>query len=434
MKAQNQKIQRDAALMLTKKIKPEGLQNPMRGFLSWSCDSAFKQVEIGPFISIGRDTEQTLTLEDPFLSRRHARIENQNSQFILKDMQSQNGTFLNGSQVVQAVLKDKDRIRVGKTEMTFSFKRFSHNWKRLHQSKNKEWDLTLKRLPAIAAAPFPVLIEGPSGTGKELIAQMIHSHSKRSKGPYVSMNCSAIAESLCESEFFGHVKGAYTGADQERNGAFRSAHKGTLFLDEIGDLPLSLQPKLLRVLEMKELKPLGSDRVIPIDVRIVAATHQNLREKIQIGRFRQDLYYRLRVLEVSVPSLLERMEDFEDLLYFFSKKCQVCFDAPALLHMKNHSWPGNIRELKNAVARAAALFRGEIINTDKVKDILDTVEPLKKEQAHFRNLSKDALMYFLKQNKGNQTQTASDLGVTRPTLRRRLQYYRIITDDYQQKE
>ncbi|WP_374032992.1 sigma 54-interacting transcriptional regulator [Bdellovibrio bacteriovorus] len=193
------------------------------------------------------------------------------------------------------------------------------------KSRNEVWNEELQTLSNVAKTEFPVLILGPSGTGKDVIAQALHENSLRDKGPFVSVNCSALSETLIESELFGHVKGSFTGAINDRKGAFEAARGGTLFLDEIGDLSYSLQAKLLRALENNEIRPVGADRNVRTDVRIIAATHQNLSEKIREGLFRSDLYFRLNVVSVAPPALALRMEDFEELLYTFARKMRVRF-------------------------------------------------------------------------------------------------------------
>ena len=432
--------------MLTRKISEiqTMLRNPSSGFLSWSSNSRFDQREVGRCISIGRGSSQMITLDDPFVSRRHARVEKtpgpRGGEFYLTDMKSRNGTFLNGSRVFKALLKNNDHIKIGNTEFVFSFKRFKKNWNLFHQSLNPEWNKQLSQIRSMAQTPFPVLIFGPSGTGKEQLAQMLHSHSQRSLGPYVSVNCSALSETLAESEFFGHTKGSYTGAEGSRKGAFLTASGGTLFLDEIGDLPLSLQPKLLRSLECGEIKPVGSDKTQRVDVRVVSATHQNLQRKVLDGKFREDLYFRLRVLEVKPPSLKERMEDFSALLSAFSMEAGVCFSDKAEESLRQHSWPGNIRELKNTVFRAKALFPRRTVGKDEIKDIID---PLYSEAAGagslitpgegvhpssfslIKQIEKEVILRALKENNGNQTKAAGHLGMARSTFINRVRYFGI---------
>ena len=289
--------------MLTQKIHTKE-NNQSYGFLRWSENSHTEQREITSFISIGRDKENIIFLDDHFISRRHCRIQKKEPEgFILQDMNSRNGTFLNGSRVFKALLKNNDRIQLGEREFIFSFERFDNRWSIHTESKNPDWNRQLKSLPDIAKSNMPVLITGPSGTGKEMLAKLIHRYSHRSKGPMISINCSSLSESLIESEFFGHVKGSYTGALTDRKGAFMAAKGGSLFLDEIGDLPLHLQPKLLRALEYQEIKAVGSDYVKKTDIRIIAATHQDLTTKVAQNTFRSDLYFRLYVLNLSSPYL-----------------------------------------------------------------------------------------------------------------------------------
>ena len=288
--------------MLTKKIREK--QWPFSSaFLYWKSKNQVKKQELIDFISIGRDPANILVLDDHFVSRRHARIEKpENSKhYILKDMNSQNGVFLNGSRIKTALLNNNDNIQIGNQQFTFSFERFNYQWETLFQSQNKQWNETLSRIPHVANSSSPVLILGPSGTGKELIAQMVHKMSKRNSGPMVNINCSALSEGLVESELFGHTKGSYTSSVGNRKGAFLSANKGSLFMDEVGDLPLHLQPKLLRAIEYQEIKAIGSDLPIKTDVRIISATHQNLALKIENQSFRKDLFYRLNVVTLKVP-------------------------------------------------------------------------------------------------------------------------------------
>lgn len=416
---------------VTKRIQKNDFQKPNTGFISWLSHATFEQREINELISIGRDKSQMIVLEDPFSSRRHARIEKKKDHYILKDMSSRNGTFLNGSKVFSALLKDQDRIKIGKTELIFSSKRFHKNWKIFNQSLNLSWNKQLARIPSMARTNFPVLILGPSGSGKEHLAQMIHSQSLRSMGPYVSVNCSALTETLAESEFFGHIKGSYTGAHQDRLGAFRSAHGGTLFLDEIGDLPLCLQPKLLRALETNEVKPVGSDKPIKVDVRIVTATHQNLQSKVLDKTFREDLYFRLHVLELTPPALIDRMEDFDDILQFLSLEFGVSFSSPAIEILKSYSWPGNIRELRNAAARAKALFPNTAIKPSDIKEIIDpmyesnTASQPAETLPVLKQMEKEIMVKALLKHNGNRSAAAHHLNISRTTLNRKIRLYDI---------
>ena len=427
--------------MLTQKIRVQGGEQSY-GFLRWSEGAQVKQKEISSFISIGRGKENLIVLEDDFASRRHCRIQKQTGAgFVLQDMNSRNGTFLNGSRVFRALLKNNDRIQLGKKTFTFSFERFDDHWNIHTESKNPNWSRQLKSLPNMAKSNMPVLITGPSGTGKEMLAKLIHRYSHRSEGPMVSINCSALSESLIESEFFGHVKGSYTGAITSRQGAFMSAKGGSLFLDEIGDLPLHLQPKLLRALEYQEIKPVGSDKVTKTDVRIIAATHQDLRLKVAQGTFRADLFFRLYVLNLSPPYLRERMEDFRDLLDFFSCEYNISFAPKAVRALRQHPWPGNIRELKNTVARAKALFSGSVVEEKDIKTVLYPAvgQFTTHEEEHLGGIStikkieKDYIIKTLVLYKGNQKKVAEELGVATSTLSEKLKKYHIRIKDYRPK-
>ena len=415
---------------VTKRILKNSPQKSSMGFVSWFSHATFEQREINEFISIGRDVSQMIVLDDPFISRRHTRIEKKQDHYMLKDMSSRNGTFLNGNKIFSALLKDQDRIRIGKTEFIFSSKRFQHNWKVFNHSLNLAWNKQLTRISSMAQTDFPVLILGPSGSGKEHLAQMIHSQSSRNTGPYVSVNCSALTETLVESEFFGHVRGSYTGANQDRLGAFRSAHGGTLFLDEIGDLPLCLQPKLLRALESKEIKPVGSDQAIKVDVRIVTATHQNLQAKVLDKTFREDLYFRLHVLELSPPALVDRMEDFDDIINFLSIEFGVSFSSSAIEVLKTHSWPGNIRELRNTIARAKAFFPNTILQDADVREIINPIYEQNTIQSPeklpiLKQMEKELLIKTLQEHEGNRSIAAHQLNMSRTTFNRKVRLYGI---------
>lgn len=224
----------------------------------------------------------------------------------------------------------------------------------------------------VANSPATVLITGESGTGKELVARGLHDQSERRAAHFVPVNCAAIPRDLLESELFGHRKGAFTGAHADRVGRFELAHGGTIFLDEIGDMSLDMQVKLLRVLQERSIDPVGGVRPVPIDVRVVAATHRDLEAEIAAGRFREDLYYRLNVLPLPTPALRERSQDIADLLVHFARKCAMPGQAPTrfapdfLQVLQSYAWPGNVRELGNLVDRFSTLFAGQVLSLSMV--------------------------------------------------------------------
>ncbi len=393
-------------------------------------------IQVEKIFNIGQAGMNHLVLDGETVSPRHARIEWRDGKYILRDMRSQNGTWLNGIQVIEAVLQENDLIQIG----AFHFRFCNEIRKSDLNSRNVLWQRQLDILPLMAHSGLPILILGPSGTGKEVLARSIHEQSTRRHGPLVTINCSALSESLIESELFGHTKGSFTGATNDRKGAFEAARGGTLFLDEIGDLPLSLQPKLLRALENAEIRPVGSDRNIRVDVRIIAATHKSLPDQVRNGLFRQDLYFRLNVCRLTPPALRERMEDFESLLYGFAKEQRVRFSHGAIARLKKHSWPGNIRELKNTVARARAYYPGHHVTEEHVEQLIDpSLEMTELGALGFsssagprpviKEIEKNLIVQSLIQNRGNQRRTAAELGMPKSTLHDRIRSYDIKIDE-----
>jgi formate hydrogenlyase transcriptional activator len=283
----------------------------------------------------------------------------------------------------------------------------------------------------VARTDSAVLIQGETGTGKELVAKAIHEESLRKRGPYVKVNCAAIPAGLIESELFGHERGAFTGALTQRTGRFHLAHTGTLFLDEIGDLPLELQPKLLRVLQEQEFERLGSARTIRIDIRIVAATNQDLAQMVQERRFRADLFYRLNVFPIALPPLRERTEDLPLLVEHFIRKfaCrmnkQISHISEEVMEaLRRHDWPGNIRELQNYIERAVITSSGPDLRLSpgELKRMIksDTPTPTRTLSENER----DHIVYVLRQVHGvvsGRNGAAARLGVPRTTLLYRMQ-------------
>lgn len=289
-----------------------------------------------------------------------------------------------------------------------------------------------ERIPRAASTTLPVLIRGESGTGKELVAREVHRSSARASGPYVAVNTAAISPSLIESELFGHVKGAFTGAERHREGVFRQAHGGTLFLDEIGDMPTTVQTRLLRVLQEGVVQPVGSEQCIQTDVRIISATHQNLEQAIEQKLFRQDLYFRLRGIELCIPPLRQRHEDLVLLASHFLAT-ERHFTADAMTALLQHAWPGNVRELKqriesaNAMADGARITRSDLglqsIEAEDMQSHFDKYLDLPLTEAKCQLLEEFerlAIERALKLESGNITAAARRLGIHRQSLQQKL--------------
>ncbi|WP_051227486.1 sigma-54-dependent transcriptional regulator [Oceanospirillum beijerinckii] len=294
----------------------------------------------------------------------------------------------------------------------------------------QEVDSIIRR---VAPTPSAVLIEGESGTGKELAARALHQYSGRT-GAFVPINCGAIAPDILESELFGHTKGAFTGAQKAREGLFTFANGGTLFLDEIGEMPLGMQAKLLRVLELKAVRPVGGEQEVSIDVRIVAATNRNLEEEVKEGRFREDLYYRLNALTLTLPPLRDRREDVPTLVHNFSRKLSrelglppVPFAHEDLEAMMAYGWPGNIRELKNFVERCILLGRLPIDSFPEQNKVAMESPPNQPSGRGFpsewplEEVEKHHILQVLADHQGNKSAAARQLGISRKTLDRKLQ-------------
>jgi len=300
----------------------------------------------------------------------------------------------------------------------------------------------LEMMSMIAPSEATVLITGESGTGKELIARSLHFNSPRREKSLVVVNCAAITETLLESELFGHEKGSFTGADKRREGRFKLADRGTIFLDEIGEMSPTMQAKLLRVLQEKEIQRVGGEETIHVDVRVIAATNRNMEAEVARGRFREDLFYRLNVMPLNVPPLRERREDIPLLAQHFmtkfaekNRKTVKGFVPLAMDMLINYEWPGNVRELENAIERAVILLTGEHIAeqqlplniTEKYPDLTEPTIPETRVTDGLRSLEeieREAIMETLKASGGNKAETARRLGITRKTLHNKLKNYK----------
>jgi two-component system response regulator PilR (NtrC family) len=290
------------------------------------------------------------------------------------------------------------------------------------------------KIDKLARSQAPVYISGESGSGKELVARLIHQQSYRSDKPFVAINCGAIPHELMESEFFGHKKGSFTGAVSDKKGLFQAAEGGTLFLDEIADLPLSLQVKLLRAIQEKKIRTVGEQQEIPVDIRLLSATHRNLGDMVQAGNFRQDLYYRINVIDLHVPPLRERSTDIPALTEHILAKLsdnsgKPSLSAPALAALQRYQFPGNVRELENILERALALYDGKSIEVDDLnlpvgaQNLPDSpaYDPaLGSLEDYLEAIERKAITNALEENRWNKTAAAKQLGLSFRSLRYRL--------------
>ena len=316
-------------------------------------------------ITVGTAESHDLTLTDPGVSRSHCEIRLGTEVALLRDLKSTNGTTIDGVRVIEAILSPASLIRVGSSairavsveeEVVVPLSNRDHFGRLLGRSVAMRQAFAV--LERVAPTEATVLLEGETGTGKELAAEALHARSPRSEGPFITVDCGAIAPNLIESELFGHLRGSFTGADRERKGAFEEADGGTVFLDEVGELPLDLQPKLLRALEAREIRRVGESRAIKIDLRVVAATNRDLVAEVNKGQFREDLFFRLAVVHVRLPSLRVRPEDIPLLVRHFVEVLAPGTPPPSpqvIEALSRRAWPGNVRELRNAVERAVAL-------------------------------------------------------------------------------
>ncbi len=349
-----------------------------------------------PAVTIGAMDDNDIVVDDDTVSRYHCRITQDDDAYIIQDLGSTNGTFVNRVRIREAFLKPGCTLTVGKTDIRF-------------QSLDERVEITPANrdrfgrivgtsvrmreifgiLEKIAPSGVTVVIEGETGTGKEVVARTVHEASRRADKPFVVFDCGAVPENLIESELFGHEKGSFTGAIMARQGLFEVAQGGTIFLDELGELSLDLQPKLLRALEQREIRRVGSNKPIKIDVRVIAATNRNLAEEVKAGRFREDLFYRLSVVRIILPPLRERKEDLPHLTKHILARANFNKDGDGnprvkgvsrdgLDAMMNYDWPGNVRELVNMVERACAYSEGEYIGLEDMPENISGIGIVRK--------------------------------------------------------
>jgi transcriptional regulator with GAF, ATPase, and Fis domain len=338
--------------------------------LLWTDAAGPHDVMIERRTVIGSGEAAEIAIADPAVSRVHGEIDARDDGLWIRDLSSRNGTYVEGVRVGLARVPDGGRIRIGSTEIRVQHERVAAPvdlWPDDHFGalfgRSSVMRELFARIARVSATNATVLIQGETGSGKELVARAIHDASPRRAGPFVVVDCGALPEALLESELFGHAKGAFTGAVSARAGAVESAHGGTVFLDEVGELPLGMQPKLLRAIEAKSVRRVGESAYRNVDVRFVTATHRDLATMVNEGAFREDLYFRLAVVPIGVPPLRERRDDVPLLIqHFVPAGASVPLDADVLRELTSRPWLGNVRELRNFVDRAMALGAREALD------------------------------------------------------------------------
>jgi len=378
----------------------------------------------------------TRSERDPDPSRQHIELRLRGDSVSVRDLGSTNGTTVDGVRVIEAVLSPASHLRIGGTSIRATpfeepvviplSPRTSFGGLIGASAAMREVFAILERVSGTEAT---VLVEGETGTGKELVAEGIHDHSTRAEGPFVPLDCGAVTASLMESELFGHVRGAFTGAVGDRQGVFEAAHGGTLFLDELGELPLELQPKLLRALEKREIRRVGDTHTRKVDVRVVAATNRDLAAEVNRGAFREDLYFRLAVVHVKLPPLRARRGDIPLLVEHFIEQLLPGSPRPSadlVQALSRKAWPGNVRELRNAVERALALVGSDGTGgepapaadpTGMLAELLD--KPYKSAQERWNACFEVAYVeHALRKSGGSVSGAAREAGVTRRHIQR----------------
>jgi DNA-binding NtrC family response regulator len=393
-----------------------------------------------PHVRIGSAPNNDVTVFDPSVSRFHCELRHTEDGFLIRDLGSTNGTVVGGLRLKEALIQDEILIQLGRSTIRFVpgkeetrvdpslDVRFGELWGR-SQSMREIFGI----LGKVAATDLTVTIQGETGTGKDLVARAIHQASPRAEGPFVVFDAGAVASNLIESELFGHEKGAFTGATEQRQGAFERADGGTLFIDEIGELALELQPKLLRALEQREIQRVGGSKRIPIDVRVVCATNRSLVEEVKKARFRDDLYFRISVVVLPLPPLRDRREDIELLVDCFLKMgtphMKAAPDAVSVL--QNYDWPGNVRELRNVIETAKAMCNADA-DILHAKDLIFAHErdiSVQKEGAMslagktLESIERAAIAQTLAHFGGNRSAAARALGIAPSTLYLKLKKY-----------
>jgi DNA-binding NtrC family response regulator len=394
-------------------------------------------------VFVGRDSGQgpNITLEDRFASAPHASLQRSYGRWLLQDEQSRNGCFVDGAEVSRCELRDGAVIEIGRSFLVFRAAA-AFDGAALGDdfaTLNASYAARLYELVRTAPSALPVVLRGESGTGKEVMARAIHRLSRR-PGPFQAINCAALATSLAESELFGYCKGAFSGAQEDRPGLVRSAHKGTLFLDEVGDLPLATQGLFLRVLQESEVTAVGTTKAVPVDFRLIAATHRDLEEMAAAGTFRADLLARIEGFTLRLPPLRERREDLGSLVAVLLRRhagtraATTRFSLAAARALIHHGWPLNIRELEKALRLALTLGDATRIDLSHLPPLFS--QPRAGEaQVPKRVLAggeerREELVQLLREHQGNVSEVARVLGRARMQIHRWMKRYGLKPDDY----
>ncbi len=408
----------------TAMLGPQGQGRPCVSLLTGAGAGA-RAIHVGDEpISIGAAPGNAVVLSDRAVSQHHCRVEPSERGVLLRDLGSTNGTWVDGARVRRQALRSGSVVRLGRTLLRVVH-RASERAERDGLVVASTGMLALMAdVDRLAGLPWPVLIRGETGVGKEHIARALHERGPRRESPFVALNGGGLARELIESELFGHERGAFTGAAQAHRGAFERAHEGTLFLDEVAELPADLQTRLLRVLETWHVRRVGGEVARKVDVRLLCATHCDLRAMVREGRFRSDLFYRIHRLVVTVPPLRSRRDDIAPLARHFLRQMEPALGgreltSDALERLCNHPWAGNVRELRNVLELAAVECDGAILDLPAVEASLRrVVEP--SGTGPMGNSLREALEHY----GGNVAATARALGVPRSTLRDRLKHCR----------
>ena len=421
------------------------------------------EISLGlPNVRIGASPDNDLVLTDRAVSRRHAEIRMTPNGLLLRDLGSTNGTFITDVRITEAYVPPDAECRLGYStllirqrteERKVAVPRQDHLGELVGSSERMRELYGLIR--AVAPTPTTVHLHGESGSGKELVARTLHTFSGRS-GPFMVFDASVADAEMVRNDLFGHIKGAFTGATGSREGAFRQAHTGTLFIDEIGELPLDLQPRLLRVLETREVTPIGSDKSSRVDVRVITATHRDLAAMVRTGAFRADLFYRLSVVPIELPSLREIREDIPLIARHLCQQLQLNdrISAAAMAALQSYPWPGNVRELRNVLERAAVMCGDREIRPEDLRLPKTALAPAPAfpmapslpspaptepisipkpggadARAHLKEMERQMIIEAMERNRHNKAAVARELGIPLSTLKRRLKDYRISDEE-----